>query len=187
MSDDLQSLRDALDATDRRLIAALAERQDLVREVAEVKAQDEGLPLQDAQREQSLLSRVHALAEDAGVDGYFASQLYRKILRHSVRFQSARQAQEASGMRIAYQGEPGCYSHSAARHHFAAMDAVSYAGTSKFGGAIDALISGKADRALLPVENTTAGPISGVCWSMGVSPAWQQKASKNASVWSSVW
>ncbi len=172
MSDSLRSLRDALDATDRRLIAALAERQLLVRDVAELKIEDDALPLQDAQREQSLLARVHALAEEAGVDGYFASQLYREILRHSVRFQSAQASGEASGLRIAYQGVPGCYSHSAARHHYAAMDGVTMEGSTTFGGALEALTSGRADRALLPVENTTAGPISGV-YDLLVAPGLQ--------------
>ena len=159
--DTLSSLRDDLDAVDRRLVAALAERQRLVGSVAAVKAGDDSLPLHDADREQSLLSRVHALAEEAGVDGYFASQLYRQILRHSVRFQAVRQGGDAAAVRVAYQGVPGCYSHSAARHHFAAVESEAV-GTSTFGGAIDLLKSGAASRALLPVENTTAGPISGV-------------------------
>ena len=159
---DLSSLRDDLDAVDRRLVAALAERQRLVSDVAAVKAADDALPIHDADREQSLLSRVHALAEDAGVDGYFASQLYRQILRHSVRFQAVRQHAGTDGVTVAYQGVEGCYSHSAARHHFAAVADVETLGTTTFGGAIGALKSGKAQRALLPVENTTAGPISGV-------------------------
>ncbi|HIG75124.1 MAG TPA: 3-deoxy-7-phosphoheptulonate synthase [Bacteroidetes bacterium] len=159
---DLPSLRADLDALDRRLVDALAERQRLVREVATVKADDAGLPLQDADREQALLARIHQLAEDAGVDGYFASTLYRQILRHSVRFQAVRQRDEASGLRIAYQGDPGCYSHSAARRHFAAVDDTSYEGARTFRDAVAALKRGDADRAVLPVENTTAGPIAGV-------------------------
>ena len=158
---DLPTLRADLDAVDRRLVEALAERQRLVSDVAAVKAADGALPIQDPDREQTLLSRVHQLAEEAGVDGYFASQLYRQILRHSVRYQAVRQSGEG-GVRVAYQGVEGCYSHSAARHHFAAVDSVGYLGQSTFGGAIAALKDGTADRALLPVENTTAGPISGV-------------------------
>ena len=160
---DLSTLRGDLDAVDRRLVEALAERQRLVTEVAAVKSDDGSLPIQDPDREQTLLSRVHALAEEAGVDGYFASQLYRQILRHSVRFQAVRQRNEGEdGVRVAYQGVPGCYSHSAARHHFSAVGGVSYVGKTTFGGTIEALKTGDADRALLPVENTTAGPISGV-------------------------
>ncbi len=159
---DLDDLRHDLDAVDRRLVDALAERQRLVADVAAVKAADGALPIQDPSREQDLLARVHALAEDAGVDGYFASQLYRQILRHSVRFQAVRQSSAEGAVRVAYQGVEGCYSHSAARRHFAAVPDVGYVGASTFGGAIEALKRGDAERALLPVENTTAGPISGV-------------------------
>ena len=157
---DLSDLRDDLDAVDRRLVQALAERQRLVADVAAVKADDDALPLQDPDRERDLLRRVQALAEDAGVDGYFASTLFRQILRHSVQFQAARQ-HEAGALRVAYQGDPGCYSHSAARRHFAPV-AATFEGARTFGAAVDALQHGRADRAVLPVENTTAGPIAGV-------------------------
>ena len=159
---DLTDLRDDLDAVDRRLVAALAERQRLVADVAALKAGDDALPLRDTGREADLLARVHRLAEDAGVDGYFASTLYRQILRHSVRYQAVRQGGAAGALRVAYQGDPGCYSHQAARQHFAAVGGAAYDGGRTFGAAVEALRRGDADRAVLPVENTTAGPIAGV-------------------------
>ncbi len=159
---DLSDLRDDLDAVDRRLVQALADRQRLVTDVAAVKAGDDALPIQDPDREHDLLARVQALAEDAGVDGYFASTLFRQILRHSVQFQAVRQRGEAEALRVAYQGDPGCYSHSAARRHFAPVGGAAFQGARTFGAAIDALQRGDADRAVLPVENTTAGPIAGV-------------------------
>ena len=160
---DLSALRDDLDAVDRRLVEALAERQRLVADVAAVKADDDGLPLRDADREAALLARVHRLAEDAGVDGYFASTLYRQILRHSVRYQAARQGTGPGGaLRVAYQGDPGCYSHQAVRQHFAALGGAAADGARTFEDAVLALRRGDAGRAVLPVENTTAGPIAGV-------------------------
>jgi chorismate mutase/prephenate dehydratase len=158
---DLDHLRADLDALDRRLVDALAERQRLVDDVATLKADDGALPLRDPGRERALLARIAALAEDAGVDGYFAQTLYRQILRHSVRFQAARQS-GAGAPRVVYQGEPGCYSHAAARHHFGAVPGVAFDGARTFEAAVDALRRGEADRAFLPVENTTAGPIPGV-------------------------
>ena len=160
---DLAALRTDLDAVDRRLVDALAERQRLVADVAAVKADDDGLPLRDADREADLLARVHRLAEDAGVDGYFASTLYRQILRHSVRYQAAAQGDRQGGaLRVAYQGDPGCYSHQAVRQHFAALGGAVADGARTFEDAVVALRRGDADRAVLPVENTTAGSIAGV-------------------------
>ena len=159
---DLSDLRADLDAIDRRLVQALAERQRLVSDVAAVKADDDALPIQDPERERDLLARVQALADEAGVDGYFASTLFRQILRHSVQFQAVRQSAETSGLRVSYQGDPGCYSHSASRRHFAPVGGAAFQGHRTFGAALDALQKGHADRAVLPVENTTAGPIAGV-------------------------
>ena len=159
---DLSDLRSDLDAVDRRLVQALAERQRLVSDVAAVKAGDDALPIQDPERERDLLARVQALADEEGVDGYFASTLFRQILRHSVQFQAVRQSAETSGLRVAYQGDPGCYSHSASRRHFAPVGGAAFQGHRTFAAALDALQTGAADRAVLPVENTTAGPIAGV-------------------------
>ena len=159
---DLSDLRADLDAVDRRLVQALAERQRLVADVAAVKAGDDALPIQDPERERDLLARVQSLADEAGVDGYFASTLFRQILRHSVQFQAVRQSGAAGALAVAYQGDPGCYSHSAARRHFAPVGGAAFQGHRTFGAALDALQQGRADRAVLPVENTTAGPIAGV-------------------------
>jgi len=160
----LAGLRDALDAVDRRLLDALAERQRLVESVAAAKAGDRALPLHDGAREADLLARVRRHAEDAGVDAYFAETLYRQILRHSVRVQAARQpgGDGARALRVTYQGEPGCYSHTAALAHFGPAGAAEAHGARTFADAVDALRRGEADRAVLPVENTTAGPIAGV-------------------------
>ena len=161
-SPDLSTLRDRLDAVDRRLVDALAERQRLVGSVAQVKSDDAALPLHDAARERDLLERVEALAGDAGVDPYFAQTLYREILRHSVAYQAARQDGAPESLRVVYQGEAGCYSWAAARAHFSAAGDVTLAGARTFADAVAALQRGDADRAFLPVENTTAGPIAGV-------------------------
>src|SRR5579884_4061548 len=95
MSDSLHSLRTQLDDIDARVIQALAERQRIVSDVAQVK-NDPALPLQDSQRERELLSRVAELARQHGLDSYFVESLYRRILSHSVRFQAEHQNAAAS-------------------------------------------------------------------------------------------
>ena len=158
----LVPLRDRLDATDRELITLLAERQRLVRDVASVKSGDPALPLYDPARERDLLGRVQRLAEDAGLDGYFAATVFRRILDHSVRVQAAEQSVPAPGaLRVAFQGEDGCYSHAAARRHLAGQEAK-FRGYRTFAHTVEALRRGEVDRAVLPVENTVAGPIEDV-------------------------
>jgi len=162
MSDPLASLRTRLDALDRRLIDTLAERQRVVAEVAALKA-NPALPLRDVERERELLARVSALAGEQGLDSYFVESIYRGILEHSVRFQAARQSNDAggAGLVVAYQGVEGSYSHTAARSHFAAAQgAVQYHGYRSFAAALEAVTRGDAEVAFLPIENSLTGSIT---------------------------
>ncbi|MGZ5021365.1 MAG: bifunctional 3-deoxy-7-phosphoheptulonate synthase/chorismate mutase [Chthoniobacterales bacterium] len=161
MSTSLDSLRTRLDALDRRLIDDLAERQRVVTEVATLK-NDPALPLRDAERERELLARVSALASEQGLDSYFVESLYRGILEHSVRYQAARQSNNAAAaaLNVAYQGVEGSYSHSAARSHFAATQGeVQLHGYRSFASALDAVTRCEAEVAFLPIENSLTGSI----------------------------
>ena len=160
--DKLQSARDRLDELDQRVVHALAERQRLVEEVAALKS-DPSLPLQDATREHDLLARVAKLAESEKLDGYFVQSLYRRILEHSVRFQAARQGETKSDstLVVAYQGIEGSYSDAASRAHLGASPReVRYHGYRSFGSAMDAVVRGDAELAILPIENSVVGSIT---------------------------
>ncbi|MBS0574727.1 MAG: prephenate dehydratase [Proteobacteria bacterium] len=61
--------------------------------------------------------------------------------------------------RIAFQGEPGAYSHQACRQARPAMEAVPCA---TFEDAIDLCRRGDADLAMLPVENSTYGRVADI-------------------------
>ncbi len=162
MSDTLQSLRTRLDGVDSRVIEALAERQQLVSEIASLK-HDPNLPLHDAQRERELLSRLTELAREHGLDSYFVETIYRKILNHSVRFQAEHQtpAAKTGNTRVAYQGVEACYSHIAARSFFAPFSrSTSLHGYRSFATAIEALVRGDAEVAFLPIENSLTGSIN---------------------------
>ncbi|WP_319824927.1 prephenate dehydratase [Thalassovita sp.] len=61
--------------------------------------------------------------------------------------------------RIAFQGEPGAYSHQACRQARPDMEALP---CRTFEDAIEAVNSGAADMAMLPVENTTYGRVADI-------------------------
>ncbi|MDP1667998.1 prephenate dehydratase [Phaeovulum sp.] len=61
--------------------------------------------------------------------------------------------------RIAFQGEPGAYSHQACREARPNMEAVPCA---TFEDAIEMVRKGNADLAMLPVENSTAGRVADI-------------------------
>ena len=61
--------------------------------------------------------------------------------------------------RIAFQGEPGAYSHEACRQARPGMDAVA---CRTFEDAIEMCRAGEADLAMLPVENSTYGRVADI-------------------------
>ncbi len=69
-------------------------------------------------------------------------------------------------MRAAYQGAPGAFSHEAARALLPGHVAVAFA---TFDAAFGAVRSGHCDRAVIPVENSIAGPVPEVARLLPIS------------------
>lgn len=162
--DKLDEIRGRIDALDRTLVEALAERQRVVAELTELKVEST-LELRDPARESELLKRVGALGEGFGLSGYFVRALFREILDQSVRTQQQRllAVQNPDTARkpvVSFQGADGAYSQIAAEQHFSANRAIETHGYKSFLAALEAVSSGAADYGMLPVENTTAGSIN---------------------------
>ncbi|WP_440999560.1 prephenate dehydratase [Fodinibius sp. SL11] len=165
MSDKLDSIRKLLDETDKAIVEALAKRQKLVREISELKL-DKKSRIRDNKREEELLEKITKLARQEGLDRYFAEQLFKDIIHHSVRFQThslvdhQNEQKNADTVRVAYQGTDGAFSHQAAFRHFEERYAqVDCFGYDTFRQAAEAVKEQKVDYAILPIENTTAGSI----------------------------
>lgn len=166
MADKLDSLRKLLDQTDKDIIESLAKRQKLVREISSFKIDDEK-DIRDAEREEQLLNKIAKLARQAGLDRYFATQLFEDIIHHSVRFQThtlvdyQNRVNDSKLVRVAYQGTDGAYSHQAAYRHFEERyNEVQCFGYDTFRQAAGAVEEAEVDYAILPIENTTAGSIN---------------------------
>jgi chorismate mutase/prephenate dehydratase len=166
MDETLDHIRKKLDQTDKNIVDNLALRQKLVREVSDLKI-DQTSNIRDAGREEVLLNRIKKLAHQAGLDRYFAEQIFRDIIEHSVRFQRHslvdhhNHKKSQKGISVAYQGTDGAFSSVAAYHHFEERyDDVDCIGYDTFEQAARALEEKKVDYAVLPLENTTAGSIN---------------------------
>lgn len=160
---DLAALRKSLDDIDAVLVSALGERARLARQIATVKAEGDG-PVRDADRETALLQHRSALGERLGLDPALVRRIFREILDDSVRRQqdvlqtSAAEAEQE--IVVAFQGTEGAYGHQAAQQHFAvARRPVAFKAYATFKDMLEAVIEGHADRAMLPIENTTAGSV----------------------------
>jgi len=62
-------------------------------------------------------------------------------------------------MRIAYQGEPGAFSHEAAGNFWKNVNNLSFAPQKEFAAVFDTVKSGEADFGILPIENSITGSI----------------------------
>ena len=76
---DLLTLRDRIDQLDRRFVELLAERNDLVGQVADVKRQS-GFPIRDPEREGSMLADRRMLGSADGIRPEVVESLFRVIL-----------------------------------------------------------------------------------------------------------
>ncbi|MGH9220107.1 MAG: bifunctional chorismate mutase/prephenate dehydratase [Vicinamibacterales bacterium] len=160
---DLAALRKSLDDIDAVLVSALGERARLARQIAKVKAEADG-PLRDADRETALLQHRSAFGERLGLDPAFVRRIFREILDDSVRRQQdalqTREADAEQEIKVAFQGTEGAYGHQAAQQHFAvARRPIAFKAYATFREMLEAVIEGHVDRAMLPIENTTAGSV----------------------------
>jgi len=160
-SRDLQALREAIEAIDREILSQLRERMNLAEEVASAKLRT-AYPFRDEPREDLVLQRVRHAAVEHGIDAHEVERLYRVILDMSVAHQKAHvRSLSAAPLRVAYQGVEGSYSHLTAQRRYSGLpEGVLLEGFETFREAAEAVRSGAADRALLPIENTTAGSIN---------------------------
>lgn len=164
MTSPLADLRRAVDDIDKVLLNALGERARLMRDVTAVKTEN-GQPLRDEEREAALLAHRASYGERLGLDPGMVRRLYREILDDAVRRQRdwLREAPDddtAPPLAVAYQGTEGAYGHEAAARHFGVeRRAVTLKPYRSFRETLEAVQRGDAHRAVLPIENSTAGSV----------------------------
>jgi chorismate mutase / prephenate dehydratase len=160
---DLAALRKSLDDIDAVLVSALGERARLARQIAYAKAAGDG-PVRDTDRETALLQHRSQFGERLGLDPAFVRRIFREILDDSVRRQEdalqTRAEDAEQELIVGFQGTEGAYGHQAALQHFAvAQRPVAFKAYGSFKETLEAVVEGRVDRAMLPIENTTAGSV----------------------------
>lgn len=173
MMDELQALRQDIDAIDRELVELFRRRMAVTARVGEYK-REWGIPVLDQERERQVLQNKGELAGEALRPA--AVTLFQTIMALSRRQQRDladqgadnpgvrrwREAQSARrgpipAPRVVYQGVPGAYSEQAALDFFGPP--VDSAGLEQFEDCFLALREGRADYAVLPIENSSTGAI----------------------------
>lgn len=171
--DDLNTLRQEIDHIDRQMVELFRQRMDVTRRVGEYKAANH-MAVLDQERERQVLRNKGELAGDALRPAVIT--LYQTIMALSRRQQrdllgeradnpglqrylGARAAvrQPVEHPRVVYQGVPGAYSEQACINFFGS--GVRSEGLEQFEDCFKAVREGRADYAVVPIENSSTGAI----------------------------
>jgi chorismate mutase/prephenate dehydratase len=145
---DLDSLRQAIDALDDRLLELLNERAKLVADVATLKEQMQ-VPFYVPSRERAIVSRL-----TAANPGPFPNEGLRVVLQEVF---SACLSLEKT-VRVAYLGPEATFTHMAVKRQFGMSARAIPVGT--IAGVFEEVERGGADFGVVPVENSTEGVVN---------------------------
>jgi chorismate mutase/prephenate dehydratase len=164
-SDEIESLRSEVDRIDGGILGLLAERKEIAQRIAAVKLAA-SVPFRDDAREGELLSERIAAAGRYQLDANLIAGVWDQIMADSLRVQHDFAQSGVNGTRrtvvAAIQGIEGSNSHAAAKILTAHADSTRFLACQRFADAAGAVESGRADIAVLPIENTTSGGIGEV-------------------------
>lgn len=164
---NLGDIRNNINDVDSEILQLLSKRRKLSEEVINSKMKTDK-PIRDTDRESELLSKIIASGKDLGLDSHYVSKIFYDILDDSVRLQQNhfRTSLFDNGtdvIRIAIQGIEGSYSSMAAQKFFAHFNKeIIFISKELFEEVAQEVESGRADFAMLPIENTTSGGINEV-------------------------
>ncbi|MCM1423849.1 MAG: prephenate dehydratase [bacterium] len=168
---DLLELREKLDQIDEKIVALYEERMEISSLVADHKIET-GKKVFDRAREEQKLEKVRALTHNA-FNAHGVQELFEQIMSMSRKLQYNKLAEagsigrlpfigvdrlETEAARVVFQGAEGAYSQLAMQRYFG--ESVKNFHVDTFRDAMTAIEEGRADFAVLPIENSTAGVVS---------------------------
>jgi chorismate mutase/prephenate dehydratase len=166
-SKDISDIRENINKVDSDILKLLSERRKLSETVVNSKIESDQ-PIRDTERETELLSRIINTGKDYGLDSHYVSKVFFDIIDDSVRlqqnhFRSALFDDSTDVIRVAIQGIEGSYSSMAANKFFAQFNKeIIFISKERFDEVAEEVEAGRADFAMLPIENTTSGGINEV-------------------------
>ena len=161
----LDVLRGEVDSIDDGILGLLAQRREVARRIAAEKQRVER-PFRDDHREEALLIERLSAAGKYELDADLVSRVWEQIMADSLRVQFDYVQNSVNGRKdaviIAIQGVEGSNSHRASLALTPNMSERDFISFSRFSDAVNAVKDGRANIAVLPIENTTSGAIAEV-------------------------
>lgn len=164
-------MRGRLDVIDTQLVKLLEERLEICGEIAGYKIET-GKAVFDKEREKQKIASVRELAHGS-FNEQAAEELFAQMMTISRRLQyqileqrgkkvetgfSVTEGLKKEGARVVYQGVEGAYSHEATLRYFGEGADAYHVRTWE--DAMRDVETGKADYAVIPIENSSAGAVS---------------------------
>lgn len=169
--EDLQELRKEIDSIDKEMVKLFEERMEICKKVAEYKIET-GKKVFDKEREQAKIKAVSELAHNQ-LNALGVGELFGQIMSISRKLQYGLLAEhgmaekntfqvveeiEKDKAKVVFQGIEGSYSYAAMKTYFG--ENVDNFHVNTFREAMESIAEKKADYAVLPIENSTAGIVS---------------------------
>ena len=170
---DLQKCRDEIDRIDNQILELFEERMKVAEAVAEYKIET-GKKVLDPERERA---KIKVLREKS--NGEFnalgAQELFQQIMaisrkrqyqlltKHGIEDEEQLQMVDSLPLKdvtVVFQGVEGAYSYAAMREYF--DDEIKSYHVKTWKDAMEEVSGGRADYAVLPIENSTAGIVAGI-------------------------
>lgn len=168
---DLQELRNEIDRIDKEMVRLFEERMEICKNVAEYKIET-GKKVFDREREEAKIEAVQSLTKNE-INRLGVGELFGQIMSISRKLQYQLLAQhgimekpsfrpvdtlDKENATVVFQGIEGSYSYAAMKEYFG--EDVKNLHVKTFRNAMETIAEGKADYAVLPIENSTAGGVS---------------------------
>ncbi len=156
---ELKDIRKKIDVIDQEVLGLLAERMEMALQTRRFKGD-----VRDGSREAQVLERALRYSRaSATLPSGFVEKLFNSIMEESRRLQGE------GGRLVGFQGERGAYGEEAAGRFDPSLVPVPCA---EFSDVFDNVESGALDLGIVPVENSSAGPV------VQVGPLWPRRPLK---------
>lgn len=170
---DLLECRELIDKIDNEMIRLFEERMKVCENVAEYKIRT-GKKVLDPERERQKLSslreKAHGEFNQLGAQELFQQIMaisrkrqYQLLTEHGVTEEEKLEMVDElplNNVTVVFQGVEGAYSYAAMREYF--QDDIQSYHVKTWRDAMEEVVAGRADYAVLPIENSTAGIVAGI-------------------------
>lgn len=150
---NIEEYRKEINEIDEEMAVLFKKRMAVSKKVAEYKM-DCGLPVKDENREAQIYAKCAERENDPDIEAYYVS-FQKAVIGLSCDYQT----KLMEGLKVSYSGVEGAYAYMAAKKMFPHAQLISCA---NFEPAYNAVLEGKADFAVLPIENSYAGDVGAV-------------------------